>query len=143
MITRMIKLNICSKKFIDEMIMKKIIFLKHTNSNQNNKILGFFYAYDIDNVINYYSKLPGFSSNQKGFDTSKSICSDNDFVFLLQVWNEDNDEQVFLEELFTNEEDANMYLKKYSIENDMTKKAFQIEKYTINKKYWIDGYVTC
>ena len=108
--------------------MKKIILLKHDSLNHDSKILGLFYADDIVNIIKYYSHLPGFSSNTSGFDISKSICSNNNFVFLLQIWNKNNDEEVILEELFANKEAANIHLKKYSDENDMSQKSYQIEK---------------
>ena len=81
--------------------------------------------------------------------TSKEIIrnllndSNNNFVFLLQIWNKNNDEEVILEELFANKEAANIHLKKYSDENDMSQKSYQIEKYVVNQKYWIDGYITC
>ncbi len=123
--------------------MKKIILLKHDSLNHDSKILGLFYADDIVNIIKYYSHLPGFSSNTSGFDISKSICSNNNFAFLLQIWNKNDDEEVILEELFANKEAANIHLKKYSDENDMSQKSYQIEKYVVNQKYWIDGYITC
>ena len=68
----------------------------------------------------------------------------NQFVLIiLQIWNKNNDEEVILEELFANKEAANIHLKKYSDENDMSQKSYQIEKYVVNQKYWIDGYITC
>lgn len=122
--------------------MNKIVFLEHFGFDNDCKILGFFNANDIESVIEYYSKLPGFSSNKKGFDASKSVFSDNDFAFLLQIWSKD-DEHILTEGPFASESAAKACLKKFSAENDMTDCAYQIEKYTVNQKYWIDGYITC
>lgn len=122
--------------------MNKLIFLEHFGADNDCKILGLFNANDIESVIEYYSKLPGFSSNKNGFDVSKSVFSDNDFAFLLQIWRED-EERILTEEPFATESAAKASLQKFSAENDMSDCAYQIEKYTVNRKYWIDGYITC
>ncbi len=122
--------------------MNKLIFLEHIGPDNDCKILGLFNANDIGCVIEYYSDLPGFSSDKNGFDASKSVFSDNDFAFLLQIWRED-DERILTEAPFASESAAKASLQKFSAENDMTDCAYQIEKYTVNRKYWIDGYITC
>ncbi len=124
--------------------MKKIILLKHDSLNHDSKILGLFYADDIVNIIKYLFTLTRF------FFKYKRICIyPNQFVLIIilhfycKFGIKNDDEEVILEELFANKEDANIHLKKYSDENDMSQKSYQIEKYVVNQKYWIDGYITC
>ncbi|MFR5875700.1 MAG: hypothetical protein ACLUFN_04350 [Eubacterium sp.] len=119
--------------------MKKVVMLKHISCNNDIKILGFFYKKNIVDVISFYMTLSGFSDARGQFDYSKEICTDVDYVYLLQIWDKSDEDYSIVEKIYTNEKSAKDFLYNYKLENT---NEYQIEKYSIGEKYWIEGFIS-
>lgn len=122
---------------------KEVVLLNHINfENNNTKVLGCFYKCDIESIIEFYKTLRGFSDNNGWFDYSVSIVAENDFVFLLQIWERDNDETVLFLGLYNTHQEAETALEKYVTEHQSDTYESIIEKYTVNEKQWSEGFIT-
>lgn len=113
--------------------------LKHISSNNDVKILGFFYKENIIDVISFYLTLSGFSNGNGRFDYSKEICTDVDYIYLLQIWDKNDEDYSIVEKIYIDEESAKDFLCNYKLENT---NEYQIEKYLIGDKYWIEGFIS-
>ena len=122
---------------------KEVVLLKHINlQNNDTKVLGYFYKRDVDRTISFYKALPGFSDSTGEFDYSVSIEAETDFVFLLQVWERDDDETVLFEGLYNTQQEADTALESFLSEHQRDTYESIIEKYTINEKQWSEGFIT-
>lgn len=119
--------------------MKKVVLLKHTSCNNDIKILGFFYKEDIEHIMSFYSTLLGFSNDNGKFDYSKEVYTDKDYVYLLQIWDESDENYSIIEKIYTDEKKAQEFLYSYRLENT---NKYQIEKYSIGEKYWSEGFIS-
>lgn len=120
--------------------MKKVVLLKHIK-DQDEKILGVFDSEKIEIIIKYYLSLPGFCDCKiDSFHYTNSIYTDKNFIYLLQIWNEDEDDVSLFEKMFTSKSEAKTYMENFIAENGISKKDYLIEKYDIGQKYWIEGF---
>lgn len=118
--------------------MRRIVLLKHISVNNDMKILGFFSKNELNNVIEFYSNIQGFNNPNGKFDTSKTICTDSDSLVILHVWDEKDEDNIFIEEIFETETAANEFINNY---NDSRGFNYSIEKYIIGQKEWQEGFV--
>lgn len=122
---------------------KEVVLLKHINlQNNDTKVLGCFYKKDVYRTISFYETLPGFSDSTGEFDYSVSIVAENDFVFLLQIWERDDDETVLFEDLYSTQQEADTAFDSFLSEHHSDTYESIIEKYTINEKQWSEGFIT-
>lgn len=120
--------------------MKRIKLLTHKSKNNDEKILGCFTDDIIPEIIDYYNSLPGFSLSKDNYYFADELLCDPDYVYLLQIWNKYNDDIIFMSKMFASETEAinkkNEYFKTHNNES----LDFVIEKYTVNKKEWAEGF---
>lgn len=119
--------------------MEKVVLLKHISCNNDIKILGAFLQKEIDDVITFYSTLPGFSNDNGEFDYSKEVYTDMDYVYLLQIWDKSDEDYSIVEEIYANKKSANEFLYNYRLENT---NEYHIERYFVGEKYWIEGFIS-
>lgn len=122
---------------------KEVVLLKHINlQNNGTKVLGCFYKRDVNRTISFYKTLPGFSNSTGEFDYSVSIEAENDFVFLLQIWERDDDETVLFVGLYNTQQEADTAFDSFLSEHHSDTYESIIEKYNINEKQWSEGFIT-
>jgi hypothetical protein len=124
-------------------MIKEVVLLKHINLENNDiKVLGCFYKSDLESTVNFYKTLSGFSDNNGGFDYSVSIAAKTDSVFLLQIWERDDDETVLFVGLYNTQQEADTAFDSFLSEHQSETYESIIEKYTINEKQWSEGFIT-
>lgn len=118
--------------------MKEIVLLVHVSENNDEKLLGLFCVEELENVIQFYNSLSGFSNPNGKYIKSLAIKTDKNDLWLLQIWDTDI-EYVFLEKIFESRDNLNNYLNSIEIPNNL---EVTIEKYSVGTKYWTSGYVS-
>lgn len=118
--------------------MEKIVLLKHLSKNDDEKLLGFFYLKELEKIIGFYDKLPGFSDTNGKYIKTVIIETDKNILWLLQVWNVIT-ENIILEKIFENKKELDRYMKNIVVPEDCEVTA---EEYSVGIKYWTSGYET-
>lgn len=116
--------------------MKSIVLLKHISNNYDEKLLGFFYLEKLDEVIEFYNKLPGFSDSNGEYTKKVVIKTDKNVLWLLQIWDVST-ERIFIEKVFENRNEVDFFINNTAIPQGC---EVTIEDYSVGTKYWADGY---
>lgn len=122
--------------------MKNVVLLEYFNRNTDDTLLlGFFSESKLKETINYYNMLSGFSKHTGDYIYKEVFSVEGSFVYLLQIWNVHN-ENIVCRKVFESKNDAQNYLNGLCQYSDDKTYDSTIDKYIIDEKCWLEGFVT-
>ena len=96
----------------------------------------------LDEIISFYKTLNGFRDVTGSFVFDKYLSVEEDYVYLLQIYNE-HDDSVVYNNIYVTEENAKKYLEYFFNTNDKSDYNSYIERYVIDEKLWTEGFIRC
>ena len=131
--------HICAKEFESKM-KKTVVLLEYTDETNDILVLGVFSLSKLDEIISFYKTLNGFRDVTGSFVFDKYLSVEEDYVYLLQIYNE-HDDSVVYNNIYVTEENAKKYLEYFFNTNDKSDYNSYIERYVIDEKLWTEGFI--